>query len=105
VPGFHRPLILLFSPMPGRDLSVLAELGNKAQASPISSLQINPRRSGMRALFFKTWPKSDQELSSMTFKSSCRTQESNSLDSEELERARIFAAFMGGACRAVDQKV
>jgi hypothetical protein len=81
--------------MPGRDLSVLAELGNKAQASPISSLQINPRRSGMRALFFKTWPKSDQELSSMTFKSSCRTQESNSLDSEELERARIFAAFMG----------
>jgi hypothetical protein len=31
----------------------------------------------------------------MNFKSSCRTQESNSLDSEKLERARIFAAFMG----------
>jgi hypothetical protein len=31
----------------------------------------------------------------MTCKSSCRTQESNSLDGEELERARIVAAFMG----------
>jgi hypothetical protein len=31
----------------------------------------------------------------MNFKSSCRTQESDSLDSEKLERARIFAAFMG----------
>jgi hypothetical protein len=31
----------------------------------------------------------------MTCKSSCRTQESNSLDGEELERGRIVAAFMG----------
>jgi hypothetical protein len=31
----------------------------------------------------------------MTCKSSCRTQESNSLDGEELERSRIVAAFMG----------
>jgi hypothetical protein len=31
----------------------------------------------------------------MACKSSCRTQESNSLDGEELERARIVAAFMG----------
>jgi AcrR family transcriptional regulator len=38
---------------------------------------------------------SDQELSSMTHKSSRRRQESNSLDSEKSERARIVAAFMG----------
>jgi hypothetical protein len=31
----------------------------------------------------------------MTCKSSCRTQASNSLDCEDFERARIFAAFMG----------
>lgn len=31
----------------------------------------------------------------MTHKSSCRTQESNSLDGEELERARIVAVFVG----------